>query len=122
MAKAIPTAILDLMLDQAEGDAVYVCSAEPTTYAEAATTYKLAGQTGLTGGDFTAAAGDVSGRKTTLAAKNGVSITATGTATHVAITSGGTTLKRVTTCTSQALTSGGTVDIGAHKHELNVPT
>ena len=122
MAKAIPDAILDAMLDAAEGDAVYVCSAQPTTYAEASSTYKLAGQTGLTGGSFTAAAGDTSGRKTTLAAQSAVSITASGTATHVAITSGGTTLKRVTTCTSQALTSGGTVDIGAHKHELATPT
>jgi hypothetical protein len=120
MAKAIPDAILDAMLDAAEGDKVNVCSAQPTTYTEANATYMLA-QTTLTGGDFTAAAGDTSGRKNTLAAKSGVTITNSGTATHVAITNG-TALRRVTTCTSQALTSGGTVDIGAHKHELATPT
>lgn len=122
MAKAIPDAIMDLMLDQSEGDRLFVCSAQPTTYTEASTTYMLATDT-ISGSDFTAADGDSSGRKNTLAAQTGVSITASGTATHVAIgTASGTVLKRVTTCTSQALTSGGTVDIGAHKHELADPT
>jgi len=124
MAKVIPDAILDLMLDQSVGDQVSVCSAEPTTYAEAITTYMLAIKIGMVvGTEYTKANGDTSGRKNTLAAQTGVSITNTGTATHVAITNlSGTLLKRVTTCTSQALTSGGTVDIGAHKHELADPT
>ena len=122
MAKSITDAVLDAMLAAAEGDRISVCSAEPTTGTQAATTYFLAGTT-LTGGDFTKANGDTSGRKNTLAAKNGVSITNTGTATHVAIYDNtGPTLKRVTTCTSQALTAGGTVDIGSHKHELADPT
>ena len=121
MAKAIPDAIMDLMLDQAEGDRVCVCSAEPTTYTEATSTYKLAIAT-ISGSDFTAANGDTSGRKNTLAAKTGITIDSTGTATHVAIANTtGSSLRRVTTCTSQALTSGGTVDIGSHKHELADP-
>lgn len=118
MSKALADSILDAMLTLGEGDQVSVCSAQPTTYAEAITTYKLAIQTGISGA-FTKANGDTSGRKSTLAAQNGVAIDATGTATHVAITNlGDTSLRRVTTCTSQLLTSGGTVDIGAHKHEL----
>lgn len=122
MAKVIPDAILDAMLDVCEGDTVCVCSAEPTTYTEAYTTYMLARQT-ISGVDFTAANGDTSGRKNTLAAQAGVTITNSGTATHVAIVNTGTTsLKRVTTCTSQALTGGGTVDIGSHKHELGDPS
>lgn len=44
---------------------ICVCSAQPTTYAEAITTYKLAIKT-ITSADFTGPAnGDVSGRKRT---------------------------------------------------------
>lgn len=123
MAKSITDAVMDAMLSAAQGDSISVCSAEPTTGAEAQTTYMLAKLETLTGGDFTKANGDTSGRKNTLAAKTGISITNTGTATHVAIyDAAGPTLKRVTTCSSQALTSGGTVDIGSHKHEIADPT
>lgn len=122
MGKTVTDATMDAMLDAAEGDRVAVCSAEPTTYTEAVTTFKLAIKT-IGGGDFTAADGDTSGRKNTLATQSAVPIDASGTATHVAIANSGTsTLRRVTTCTSQALTSGGTVDIGSHKHELADPT
>ena len=122
MAKTINDTILDAMLTLAEGDQVSVCSAQPTTYTEAITTFKLAIQTGISGA-FTKANGDTSGRKSTLAAQNTVTIDASGTATHVAITnSGDTSLRRITTCVSQALVAAGTVDIGAHKHELNDPT
>ena len=119
MAKAIPDAILDLMLDQTEGTAVHVCSAEPTTYTQASATFKLATQA-ITGANIVGAAGDVSGRKNTYTPPTGTSITATGTATHVAVTTG-TTLLMVTTCTSQAVSSGGTLDIAAFDHELPDP-
>lgn len=122
MAKSIPDAILDAMLLSAEGDRVCVCAGEPTTYAEAITTNKLAIAT-ASGGDFTKANGDTNGRKNTLAAKNTVTIDSSGTADHVAIANtGDTSLRRVTTCTPQALTAAGTVDIGSHKHELADPT
>ena len=122
MAKVIPDAILDAMLDVAEGTILTVCSAEPTTYAEATSTYKLADVV-IDSGDYTAANGDTSGRKNTIAAQTAVPIDSSGTATHVAVsTSGDSTLRLVTTCTSQALTSGGTVDIGAFKQELADPT
>lgn len=77
----------------------------------------------LSGGDFTKANGDTSGRKTTVAAKTGLSIHTTGTANHIATADDGTkALRDVTTCTSQALTSGGTVDTSAWKHEIADPT
>jgi hypothetical protein len=120
MAKAIPDAIIDLMLDQAEGLAVHVNSAQPTTYTEAATTYKLATEV-VTGGNFAKANGDTSGRKNTCTPGTGTTIDSTGTATHVSWTTG-TTLLLVTTCTSQALTAAGTVDIGAHAHEIGDPS
>ena len=121
MSKSIGDTIIDAMLTLAEGDQVSVCSAQPTTYIEAITTFKLAIATGISG-DFTKANGDVSGRKSTLAAQLAVAIDATGTGNHVAVTnSGDTSLRRITTATPQLLTSGGTVDIGAHAHEITDP-
>ncbi len=119
MGKSVPDAIIDLMLDQPEGTNIHVCSAEPTTFTEAVTTFNLASDTV---GSYTKANGDVSGRKNTQAGTTGSSITATGTGNHVAITTTtGSVLELVTTATSQALTSGGTVDIGAFAHEIPDP-
>ncbi len=118
MAKLIPDTNIDLMLDIVEGTSVHVCAGQPTTYTEAVTTFNLATQA-ITGGNYAKANGDVSGRKNTLTPPTGTSITATGTADHVAVTTlTGTVLELVTTVTSQALTSGGTVDIGAFDHEI----
>jgi len=123
MAKALADSIIDAQLDLGEGDRLCVCAGQPTTYTEAITTFKLAIDTLVPATDFTTANGDTSGRKSTLAAKTGLAIDASGTADHVAIAnSGDTSLRRVTTCTSQALTSGGTVDVGAHAHEIGDPT
>jgi hypothetical protein len=119
MAKYIPDAILDAMLASFVGDNVHVNSAQPTTYTQAATTYKLATKA-ITSGNYALADGSVNGRKNTLTPPTAASITASGTATHVSVTSG-TTLLAVTTCTSQALTSGGTVDIGAFALEISDP-
>lgn len=121
MAKVIPDAIIDLQLGVLEGNVVNVCSAEPTTYTEAITTFQLASQA-ITGPDFTYAAGDVSGRKWTLTPTTGTTIDNSGTATHVAITaSGDTSLRLVTTCTSTALTASNTVDINPFQHEIRDP-
>jgi len=124
MAKSVSTAILDLALNGIKtgtSNRMVVCSAQPTTYAEI-TTYKLA-EVAMASGDYTLAAGDTSGRKITMAAKTGVSVATSGTATHVALgNSTGSTLDLVTTCTSQAINTGGTVDIGTWKWEINNPT
>ncbi|MCA1781913.1 MAG: hypothetical protein LC679_06985 [Intrasporangiaceae bacterium] len=119
MAKHAPTATLEKMLDFiATGIRYDVCSSEPSTRA-AAVTASLATTT-LSAGDFTKAAGDVSGRKVTVAAKAGIDVTATGTANHIAI-SDGSNLLYVTTCTSQALTTGNKVDLGAWAVEVRAP-
>ncbi len=121
MGKSVPDTNIDLMLDVVEGTDEHVCSAEPTTFTEATTTFNLATEAAI-GGSYTKANGDVSGRKNTLAATSGTSISSTGTATHVAITNSvGSVLELITTCTSQLLTSGGTVDIGAFAHEIPDP-
>lgn len=99
------------------------CSAQPTTYAEGNATYALADVT-MASGDFTLANGDTSGRKVTIAAKSGVLIDTSGTATHVAaLDVANSKLLYVTTCTSQALTANGsnTVSFPAWDIEIGDP-
>lgn len=96
-----------------------VCNALPTTYAEANATYMLA-QAAITSSACVIADGDGGGRKMTMNAKNSVSVTTTGTASHVALAgSTGSTLLLVTACTTQALTTGNTVNIPAWKNEID---
>jgi hypothetical protein len=123
MAKlADPTTVLDAALNGiAACNVQHVCSAQPANFAGiAAVSLGSVSMTPVT--DYTLATGDVSGRKITVTAKSGVSVTATGTATHLvlALTSD-STLRFVTTTASQAVTSGGTVDIPAWKYELQAP-
>ena len=122
MAKAVHDNVLDgafAVLD--DGNIMTACSAQPTTRAEAITTFALADVALTPGTDFTKANGDTSGRKCTIAAKAGVTVDTSGTATHVAICDG-TNLLYVTTCTSQALTAGNTVSFPAWKVEIADPT
>jgi hypothetical protein len=96
-----------------------VTSAQPANFAGIAAV-ALADVTltaGVGNGDYTAADGDVSGRKVTVLAQNAVPVDASGTATHVCLDDG-TTLLQVTTCTSQALTSGNTVNVPAYDVEF----
>ncbi len=111
---------IDLMLDQAlsyiSANAVelYVCTAQPANRAAAIST----GLTGAAIPSYTGPVnGDTSGRKLTVDSEIDIAITATGSATHVALCSG-TTLLYVTTCTTQALTSGGTVTTPAWDIEI----
>lgn len=124
MAKAAPDIVMDGALDViATATRQIACSAQPTTYTEANATYALADVT-MAGGDFTKANGDTSGRKVTIAAKSGVLIDTTGTATHVALVRvSDSTLIYVTTCTSQALTANGsnTVNFPAWDVEIADP-
>jgi hypothetical protein len=122
MAKAAPDATIDGGLTYIDGsDYMCVCSSQPTTYTEARTTYMLA-EVAMAGSDIVIS-DDTSGRKATMGAKSGVTITNSGTALHVAlVTVSGTTLRYVTTCTSQALVAGGTVDIPSWKVNIQDPT
>lgn len=124
MPKAAPDATIDSMFDYIDQcDLMTVCNAEPTTYTEAITTFKLADVALTPDTDFTKANGDTNGRKVTIAAKSAVPVDTSGTATHVAIVrTTGTTLRYVTTCTSQALTAGNTINIPAWDIEVADPT
>lgn len=123
MAKACNDLVMDAALDYISTSTLLtVCSAQPTTYAEASSTYKLADVV-TDSGDFTKANGDTNGRKVTIAQQANVPIDSSGTATHVALSiSGSSTLVYVTTCTSQALTSGGTVTVPGWDVEISDPT
>lgn len=94
-----------------------LCSTQPTTRTEAVTTYMLASTTLDKTTEITLANGDTSGRKMTIAAKTGVSVTNTGSGQHVAICDP-TNLLFVTTTATQAVSAGGTVDIGTWKNEI----
>lgn len=121
MAKAVGDSVLDgafAIVDNAVRMAV--CSSQPATYAAIAAA--TLAQATMTGADFTVADGDTSGRKVTIAAKAGVSITASGSATHIVLHDNSSTLLYVTTVPTQALTSGGTVDIGSWKIEIADPS
>ena len=124
MGKACPDAVLDTFLDKiATGTIMTACSAEPSTRAEAVTTYALADIT-ITAGDGNGdwvIADDTSGRKLTLAEQADVDIDASDDATHIAICDG-SDLLYVTTCTTQGLVSGGTVTFPAWKINIPDPT
>lgn len=124
MAKFIPDAVLDVLLEEiATGTRLVVCSGQPANYAGIASV-ALADITLTPGdgnGDFTIGNGDVSGRKLTVLQQSNITIDASGDATHVSIDDG-SNLLAVTTCTTQALTSGGTVTVPAFDIEVSDPS
>ena len=119
MAKIVTDAMLDGGLDKmALCTTLTVCAGQPTSYADIAV--KALATVVIDGSDFTKANGDTSGRKVTVGTQIDMSITATGTADHIAIDDG--TDYVITTCTSQALTSGNTVTTPAFDIEIADPT
>lgn len=121
MGKVVSNDVLDAALNEiATATEMYLCTSEPANRAAADTASVIPAHT-LTGGDFTNADGDTSGRKVTIAAQNSLTADASGTVTHVAICDA-STLLYVTTCTSQAVTSGNTVNIGSWDVEIADPT
>jgi len=119
MAKSVANDVLDAALGEiATSTTQTVCSAEPANYAGIAAV-TLAAST-VAAGDFTIADGTTSGRKTTVGEQAGVSITASGDATHVVLDDG-TTMLYGTTAPTQTLTSGGTVTVAAWAVEIADP-
>jgi hypothetical protein len=124
MGKLVDDLVLDAALNYLKNNVtrMVACSAQPTTYTEGNSTYALANVT-LASGDFTIANGDTSGRKVTVGAKTGVSVSVSGTVTHVALLDvTNSKLLYVTTTTSQGVSTGGTVDFGSWKVEIADPT
>ena len=123
MGKKLDDSVFDAGLDEIRDNCnlMVALPSEPADYA-AAVANQLA-DVAMAPGDFTKANGDVSGRKLTVAAKNGVLIDTTGTYTHVALLDTvNTVLLAVSTGTSQALTAGNTMNFPAWDIELRDPT
>lgn len=124
MGKATHSDVLDGALDIIRNNCtrVTLCSAQPTTYAEANATYMLASVT-VSSSDFTKANGDTSGRKLTFGGKTGVSVTTGGNATHLAyLDVTNSKLLDVHTTPTTAVAGAGTVDIGSCKNEIAAPS
>lgn len=123
MGKSAHNDVLDAVGDYLAANAtrMTLCSAEPTTYAEANATYSLA-QVTIDASDFTNSDGDVSGRKTTVASQASVDVDVTGVGTHLALLDvANSKLLYVTTCTSVAVDSAGTVNLSAFDIETRDP-
>lgn len=106
--------VLDQGLDYADtnGTRIDICSQEPTTYAEATSTYSLGNKTGLNTGATENATPN--GRKVVVPAITDGSVTATGTASHWALTDGTSIFVAAQTLSSsQAVTNGNTFTLGA---------
>ena len=124
MPKTLDDTLIDPNLNALKNGATQMClcSAQPTTYAEAVTTFMLALKTGLTAGSFTGPVnGDVSGRKITKTAETGISVTNSGAAIYVAFCSA-SVLLFADTMTSQVVTAGNSVNTPAFKWELADPS
>jgi hypothetical protein len=120
MTKSLDDTVLDApeaIIDNVT--AIHICSSAPANHAGIAAV-SLADVT-VDSSDFTPGNGDVSGRKVTVAAQSGITVDASGTATHIAGTDGSTMLF-LTECTSQVLTSGNTVNIPAFDIEFRDPS
>ena len=128
MAKRIPDAIYDQMINVIDGPAttLHVCRAEPTSFSDLADS-----SGGGTAGGFTLVSnsigpgtpgdGPTTGRQTEFPATSGGNVIDSGTGNHVALSNGTDTLLIVTTCTSQPLTEGGVVDTTAFAYVLPDP-
>jgi len=91
------------------GGALYICRAQPTTYAEATSTYALGNKNAPTVGS--PQNGASSGRRVVISAITDGSITSTDTATHwalVKITATTELLAAQALTSSQAVTTGNT--------------
>lgn len=101
--------IFDLALAELDGatSTLYICSSEPTNYTQASSTFALGNKASISIG--APADRSPTGRKVTVAAVTDGTVTATGTATHWALTKSGTTLMATGALSaSQAVTSGNT--------------
>jgi hypothetical protein len=105
--------VFDQGLDYADtnGTQLDICSQEPTTYAEATTTYTLGNKTLNTGATED---GAVDGRRVIVPAITDGAVTSTGTATHWALTDGASILVATGALTSsQGVTSGNVFTLDA---------
>lgn len=98
------------------GTRLDICNAAPTTYAQATSTYSLGNQSITITGP---ADGDSSGRKVTVPAITGGTVTGNGTVTHYAITDGSSELIAWGTITPQSVVLGS--DFALNALDITIP-
>ena len=121
MGKSAHDDVLDALLEEIKDNTnlLCACSTQPTTRTEAAVTYMLA-TVAIDSSDFTLADGASGGRKATISAQSGITITNNGTVAHLAIVDN-SKLYFVTTTSSQELVSGNLLNIPAWTITANAP-
>lgn len=120
MAAVLHTDVYDSglsVLDTATAT-MHICSQQPTTLAEANTTYTLGNKASISIG---APTNHTTGRKVVVAAITGGSVTATATATHYAIVDATRLLATAALSASQAVTSGNTFSLAAFDIAIPAP-
>lgn len=125
MAKFASSGVLDATLDVVGAfTEMALCAGQPGDASQIAAA--TLGTTTMSGGDFTKAAGDISGRKITIGAKTGIAVTVGGTIDHVALYNPGSVGASdnfyVTTCPSRVVINGDTVNTAAADLENRAPT
>jgi hypothetical protein len=121
MAKVISDSVLDGAFAVIKtATRMTVTYGQPVVFADIAT-LRLAEAT-MTPADFVTAAGNVSGRKVTMASKFAVPVTRSNNATHIVLHDNVSTMLYVTTCTTLTLTSGTTINIPTWRIEIGAPT
>lgn len=120
---SLSNTVLDAALDSIGNNCenLYICSAEPTTYAEAQTTYKLG--TKATPSFTGPAEGDASGRKITVDAITDGAVSATNDATHWALCDNSLSELQAAGAlsVSEAVTDGNTFTLTAFDIEIPDP-
>lgn len=125
MGKSLSAYLQDVLLQKIIDDAgeIHVCSAEPTTYTQAVTTFSLGGGSAV--GKFGSLTNGTSGRRISYTQTTYTGAAdQTDTGTHVAVVqttaSGGSDqLLFVTTCTNVSVTTGNNLQFNAFNVELN---
>lgn len=126
MAASAHDKVQDEGLTYARDNATHLalCDGEPANLAAAQSGgANFIGEVAIGPGDFTLAAGDVSGRKATVAAQAGVSTTNSGSVDHVAIRNdtGAELLIVDPVSTPESVAAGGTTDVDAFSVEIRDP-
>lgn len=97
---------------------LHICSTQPTTLAEATTTYKLGSKTSLSIG---APQAHTTGRKVVVSAISDGSVSATGTAAFFGIVDGTRLLAAGLLAAPQSVTSGNTFSLAAFDIAIPAP-
>lgn len=116
--------VFDSLLDYVDtnGNAIYICSADPSTYTEASSTYALGSKSSITISTPVDRTGG--GREITVSGFNNGLTTGTGTATHWALvnTSGSAFLLSGSLGTSRAVTPSTSFGMSTFAVGLPDPT